>query len=326
MNRKAALVLVGCAVAGLSACGGGDDDGASDGPVALAGTADALRELTLAAGANGAVASLVDLPGPGGALAARSSMRAKATESGPCEDGGSFSETTGQGPHDFVLLGIPAVTVDFSRGSANNCKSVSAEGNHTTTYIENGSGESGESVAPVNGASLSYESSADGFSEIIEERENGTLLHREVQTRQGKVEFRSTGSSDETRVLGSFRYSESGSDTDSYKARIDVGDSTAHPLRVVVTDTSLVIDGSYAYHTTDCSGGKVTVSTPSEGGVALDGNRRPVGGQLQLNSGSNTVLFSFGEDGGATVRFNGGAPTSLTPTQVHTALDAEDIC
>lgn len=312
---KSRIVPAACgALVLLAACGGGTTDNDTGGSAPLETKADALRELSLSAGALlEFVDSKVDVGGAPSAAAKRledDGVGAKAARS--CSTGTS-TETEVARNH----LLFAAITSSGLRLTDNLCAQISV-GSRTTFA---GVTENGSSVQAGN---VRYAYLRDGVSGlsgtpyIVEYREpaEGTASFIEAEARAGDIEARGEDNvATELRALYFYSYENSQGDL----VRIALGDGVNSPLKIVIGDT-LTLTGSYGYRTQDCGGGTVAVSTPQ--GLTRNGAGDFNGGQLRLASGGRNVQFSFKNDGSATLTRN-GVDENVTRNEIDAAMDAD---
>lgn len=340
MTRTIGLVAASVSVLLLSACGGGGGAGESEGPsgaVVMDSKADALREFSLSGFTLAIIGGSIPDAGAGGGTApaaAKSLGRhgswgaalPQAPESvakfgggqGPCPEGGRSDFTdAGSAAHSFVFFGNRNETVDFAKGLDSQCIHAQQNGAMTTLQVYNGRHERGTSDIFNDGSELGYRREGVGserYTKQYEERQNGTPVYSVREDLRGETEMQwfANGAS-EVRTIYSYRFS----DSDDYTAQIDLG-SGSTPFKGFHGGSSVRLDGTYAYHTTECSGGRVVVSTLQP--VTLDGNGNPNGGQVRLVSGNSTATFSFNGDGSATLNLN-GATLGVTPGEVQDAVN-----
>ncbi len=319
----------------LSACGGGGGDGGSltpTTPVTLTSKADGLRELSLALGSSGVLADFVDLPSPGATIKGGRSVRAKAIEQGDCSNGGTYKEEDGTKDRDFKLLNPQTlgVEVEFEIETETNCKEAYGDANNSYTDIYHGTIEDGYGEHS-DGAAYEYEvAGVNGrpYSIKFEERSNGQLVSSGEDTYYGTIEKRYQSQRTETAISGEYTYYEK-EDSQTFDVALKLGDG-ATPLRVTVpaSNSWIAISGTYAYtsNIASCKGGKLKVTTTpaDEGGLDLaDGY--PDGGELKIETGSTTAIYTFADNGSANLVINGGTPIPLTAQEVRNAF-TNDAC
>ncbi len=302
----------------LSACGGGTTDNDTGGSAALETKADALRELSLSAGALlELVDGAVDVSGAPGAPARAVSKRladdgvaAKAARS--CSTGTSVEQEVTR--NHLLFAGI---TSSGLRLTDTNCVQTSVGSRQTSAGVT----ERGDSVTAGNVRYAYLRDGANGLSGtpyIVEYREpaEGTASFIEAEARAGDIEARGQDNvGTELRALYFYSYENSQGDL----VRIALGDGVNAPLKIVIGNT-LTLTGSYGYRTQDCSGGTVTVSTPQ--GLTRNGAGDFNGGQLRLASGGRNVQFSFKNDGSATLTRN-GVEENVTRNEISQAMNAD---
>ena len=311
----------------LAACNNGGGGGEAK-AVTLETQSDALRELGLSIGGNGALSQYINFPS-GAALRSKqlsgAPVAAKAVDPANCNTvKGTDSYQDGVKDRDFKLLSpaVAGVRVEFSGETKDKYQEqICSEDNSSVIFTqasgatENGSGETEAGLYTYFTAGSGDQAA---FS-LMEEYEEGELTRREFTEYLGTVEqFESEdGMSYGLNLrLKSEYFQQGGQDA---KVSIGMGDGKA-PLRAMVTSNSFTLEGSYSYSTnySACQGGTLQVSTPSEGGISVsEGNL--TGGELRLSSGGSTARFTFNSDGTATLVINGGTPTDLTAEEVRNA-------
>ena len=311
----------------LAACnnGGGGDSA----PVPLETKSDGLRELGTSIGGAGFLVEHLDFPSSSADRSAKAS-RANAKALPDCNTvTGSVTYSGGSKDRDFKLLEPAAsgVRVYFDGQVRANYEQHECfgedEGNsdyfRADGALEEGTGGSSDAV-------YYYYSAGSGDTpayDLNESRQDGQLYARQYLDYLGTIERFETP----TRIVQAFRLSQKREfferDERDTKLSFDLGDGNA-PLRLTTTSDSLSVEGSYRYSTgfSGCKGGKVEVSTPSQGGIAFT-DSRPSGGELRLRSGGSTASFTFNNDGGATLVINGAPGIVVTPEEVEAALVAE---
>jgi hypothetical protein len=318
----------------LAACDNGGGGGGS-GPVPLATKSDGLRELGLSIGRYGALSQYIDFPS-GSSARASSQQRpgqqlAKALEPADCGTiKGVASDEEGSRDRDFKLLSpaVSGVRVQFQRQNTDGYRQQDCYGEGdeiVELFRSEGAMEYGSSDELETGQ-YAYFSAGSGDKAAFtlnETYDEGQLGLRQLLEYLGTAESFESGEGTVYALrlrLKTERFQEGGID---YKASVGLGDREA-PLRATVTGDSFELDGSYSYSSNNvgCEGGKVRVSTPSAGGIAVS-DSRPVGGELRLQSGGSTASFSFNADGSATLVINGGTGISVTAEEVEDALSAE---
>ena len=329
MSNRAIKValLVGSSML-LAAC---DNNGGGDGsaPVPLQTKSDGLRELGVSIGGAGALVEYLDFPSSAVGKRAKP-LRAKAKALPDCNTvTGSVTYEGGSKDRDFKLLDPPVsgLRVDFDGQARVNYEQHDCygedEGNselfRADGALEEGTGGSSE-------AAYYYYSAGSGDTpayDLLESRQDGQLVSRQLLEYLGTVERFET----RTRIVQALRLDLKREffDLDERDTKLSFGLGEGNePLRLTTTSDSLSVEGSYRYSTgfSGCKGGKVEVSTPSQGGIAFT-DSRPSGGELRLRSGGSTASFTFNNDGGATLVINGAPGIVVTPEEVEAALVAE---
>ncbi len=304
----------------LSACGGGTTDNDTDGSAPLETKADALRELSLSAGALvELVDGAVDVSGAPG-MAPRIASKRLADESGgtakaerTCNPGSS-TETEVTRNH-LLFAGITSPGLRLTDA---NCVQISVGSRQAFAGVT----ERGNSVQAGNVRYAYLRDGANGLSgtpyiEEYRQPAEGTATFAEMEARAGDIEAR--GEDDvgtELRALYFYSYENTQGDL----VRIALGDGVNAPLKIVIGNTTLTLTGSYGYRTQDCSGGTVAVTTPQA--LTRNGAGDFNGGQLRLASGGRNVQFSFKNDGSATLTRN-GVDENVTKSEISAAMNAD---
>lgn len=327
--KKSAIkvVILASSTMVLAACNNGGGD--SDTVVKLETQSDSLRELGLSIGNGGLLSQFINFPA-GEATARSKQLGAKAVDPANCDTiKGTDSYQEGAKDRDFKLLNpaVSAVRVQFSGYTKDNYQEqdCSGEDNENITLLQaGGATENGYGESETGEYSYSTYGSGDKPSfQLMEDYEGGELINRQLMEYLGTFErLDSEEDSEATSTyamilrLKSEYFQQDGQDI---KVAFGMGDGN-EPLRAKVKSGSFQLDGSYHYSTnvSTCAGGKVQVSTPSEGGIKVSENRL-TGGELRLVSGGSTARFTFKEDGGATLVINGGTAIELTAQEVLTA-------
>lgn len=336
MKNRAIKVAILAGSAMLSAACNSNDGG--DEAVPLETKSDGLRELGLSIGRYGALAQYIDFPsgsaGVRGKQLPGQQLRAKAAQLADCETiKGGASDEEGSRDRDFRLLSPPAigVRVQFQRQITDGYQEQYCYGEDdgiVELFQSDGAMEEGSSQA-LDAGEYAYFTAGSGNRAAFtlnETYEDGQLAMRQ------RIEYLGTAESLETEGrtvhalhlrLKSERFQQ---DVIDAKVSVSLGDDDS-PLRATVIPDSFELDGHYRYTTNydNCGGGKVQVSTPSEGGITV-GDGRPNGGELRLRSGGSTASFTFNGDGGATLVIDGGAGIAVTPEEVSGALNGETGC
>lgn len=326
-NRAIKVAILAGSTILLAACDNGG--GGGDEPVPLETKSDALRELSVSIGGAGALVEYLDIPS--GAKAARvKAASAKAAGLPDCDtQTGSVTYDNGTKDRDFKLLDPPVsgLRVDFDAQVRDKYEQHDCYGeDQSSSELFRADGALEEGTAGTESASYYYYSAGSGDKpayDLSESRENGQLVFRQLLEYLGTVEKVETEDGIvqalSLRLKREFFELEERDTKQTYV----LGDCDK-PLRVTTTSGAILLDGSYSYSTnfSDCSGGQVQMSTPSEDGI-LFSDSRPSGGELLLRSGGSSARFTFNNDGGATLVINGGAGIDVTPAEVEAALVAE---
>lgn len=332
-NRTLKVAILAGSTMLLAACNNGGDGGAD--PVPLETKSDGLRELGLSIGSYGPLSFYINFPSAASARAsskrlAGPQLSAKALRPGDCDTiKGGASEEEGSKDRDFKLLNPPAsgVRVDFQRQNTDGYQEqyCYGEGQEIVELFQaDGITEYGSAETAAGQYDYFTAGSGDKAAFTLNETyDEGQLGIRQLIEYLGTVESLETedGIFYGLRLrLKTERFQQGGID---YKLSANLGDNDA-PLRAKVSGNAFELDGSYRYSSNNvgCEGGEVRVSTPSTGGITVNGTR-PDGGELQLQSGGSTARFTFNDDGSATLVINGGTGISLTAEEVADAMAGE---
>lgn len=297
--------------------------------------ADGLRELSLALGNSGFLASFVQLPSFGATLRSGKSAKAqaKAVEQRDCGLGGTYKEEDGVKDRDFKLLNPQTlgIEVEYKFRSDTDCKEFSITEDNSDLYVTtNGTSEYGYGEH-TDGSFYSYDVTGlngRAYSGKFEEMANGQLVSSGEFTNYGTIENRFPADRTETAISGEYTfYDKTGGQAVDFAFKL--GDGTT-PLSVVIPNSQswIAFSGTYAYtsNLSSCRGGKLKVTTTpaSEGGLDLaDGY--PDGGELKIETGNTTAIYTFADDGSASLVINGGTPIPLTTQEVRNAVN-NDLC
>lgn len=293
-------VVAGISLLALSACGGGGSGGgrspAPGGAAPLASKQDVLRELQLS------MFPLLELLDEGeldlGGAAARAARSGgnRPKDGTPCANGeGSYTYQENRALHrfDFFRQELPdEVPADFMRETFVVCLDA-FQGSRTIT--------DGVREAGNDGDQFSYfRAGANGrdFEERHEEREAGQLVFDSTLNLLGDRESQFGNAGLDQRAVYSYRYE----DSDGTEIAVDLGEP-GKPFRAVSGGFNLSLNGTYAYRTDRCDGGKVKVTTLEA--LTVDQLRHPSDGRIRFDSGSKTATLEFDENGGAQLNLNG---------------------
>jgi hypothetical protein len=350
MGKHLGLIAAGLAASLLAACDNHDDHDwgfepipPNWDPVSLVTLSDAERELAnisttidltdISGGApDGAVAG-VAAPralGPGHAAVrsfaapdpqARAAQVPHATDPN-CSAGGSDTVSTGSGSRTFSYFSNVTTNVDYRvdryAGCANTANGI------TTTLdgrLESGSGTA--SATPYQYVALGDFGANNTLTEYSDGDPSG--LHTQ-QDFFGLIE--ASGAASSTLDMRSNLYSTlfaSQPGQPDYDGSFQIGDDGG-VYEVIRSSTSLNVGGTYAYASTACLGGAVTVSTPAVLGLGTTsaGSGLPVSGTLTVESGRNSVSYTFNADGSATL--SGSVSGTLSASQVGQLLQNGTSC
>lgn len=324
----------------LAACGGGDHGDhfepipPSWEPVALATLSDAERELgnvsttltvtDLGTSTPQAVRSLGPGHAPSAAFAVPQAVRAapqpRATDAN-CTAGGNDALSSGSKSRSFSYFTVTA-TVNYTVDQFSNCAN-SSSGTTTTQDGRLESGATGDTSyqylvlgdLPAGNTLTVYTDGPDA---------NNVPLHTQ-QDYYGLIEAGSVSAGLDMRSnLFSTLFASQPSQPD-YDGSFQIGDNSG-VYEVIRGSTSLNVGGTYAYASTACFGGAVTVTTPVTLGLGTTsaGSGLPVSGTLGLASGRNAVSISFNSDGSATL--SGSISGTISAADVGRILQNGTIC
>lgn len=298
MNHRFSLVAAMSLLA-LGACGGGGSGGRSPAPggaAPLASKQDVLRELQLSMFPLVELLDTGELDLDGAAARAARAGESRPKDSMPCTNGeGSYTyqENTALHRFDFFRPELPdEVPVDFMRETFVVCLEA-LQGSRT---IIDGVREAGS-----DGDQFSYfRAGADGrdFEERHEEREAGQLVFHSTLNLLGNRESQFGNAGFDQRAVYSYRYE----DSEGTEIAVDLGEP-GQPFRAFSGGFNLSLDGTYAYRTDRCDGGKVKVTTLED--LTVDHLRHPSDGRIRFESGSKTATLEFNENGSAQLNLNG---------------------
>ncbi|WP_162932675.1 hypothetical protein [Solimonas sp. K1W22B-7] len=350
MTKHVSWALAGASLFALAACGGGGSDG--DGgreEFSLSSKSGALRELALAGLVLGEV--------PDAAPAAAAALAAKKVGGGSgwgkvplreapgnrpkvaCPVGGSYTVDSSTKNRSFPYFSVGSTAVSFEREVDSNCD-FEAEVPQGFTGLKrlNGIFEFGDTATLGDGSRIGYyidgnlnSNPREVFSErqVVRSINSNAIVFEEFRNRLGTVEQRETsGGAIDVRAVYGYSYDSrdsSGSRPVDYSSFVQLGNtSTNAPFRGLSDDEDLTLNGLYAYETSECKGGEVSVSTEDTLELQTVGDEQyPIGGRLRLASGDKFAVFTFNTDGGATLNLNGTTQT-LTPAEVRNAIDDPD--
>lgn len=310
-----ALLLAACGqsspVDGTPSPGGNGGAGQNIAPVARSAVAlgskdDALRQLR--------VSSLVASQVAGGNINLGGGQKRRQPLAWSFGHGERANGASTVGQHSFTLLqgaqpGVPRSQTTHAKAAS---KWTTADG-ATESLTLNGVTEHGSSADQ----SVSFERQGSDTADYSETRERrssgGALLASETLRLQGLSEVNwPTGGTLDARGLLKYRFSNS----DGHFFNADIGEAGA-PFSVQ-QNQALSYAGTYAYELPGQASGLATVSTLEP--IAFDSSGdHPASGVLSIVSGSNTAIFTFRPDGGATLRLN-DADQPVSAGEVRSAL------
>jgi hypothetical protein len=341
MNKQALCAVAAFAALALAACGDhhGNDDSfnpiaPSWEPVSLASLSDVERELgnvsttltvtDIGSGAPQSVQTLGPHHAPSAAFAsaqaARSVQQPRASDPN-CAAGGSDSVSSGSKSRAFSYFTVTA-TVNYTLDQYSGCANTSSG----TTTTQDGQLESGAN------ADSSYQYLALGnlpASDTITIYTDGVdasnvPLHTQ-QDYYGLIEANNgSGGLDMRSNVFSTLFASQPNQAD-YDGSFQIGDDSG-VYEVIRGGSSLNIGGTYAYASTACFGGAVTVTTPATLGLGATaaGSGLPVSGSLGLSSGRNAVTLTFNSDGSATL--SGSVSGTISAADVGRILQNGTAC
>lgn len=317
----------------LSACGGGSGgDGDSAEPFTLETKSGALRELSMAGSVLDGVPEVLDTAGATLAKS-RSGSWGKvpvrqfggARPKANCPLGGSRNEVSVES-RSFVYFNLQNAAVTATREDDDAClyAAPSNEIPPGTTGVDrfNGRFEEGE-TAVVEGSKYGYVIDGTSNAAYFVTRtvsQNNREVYIEVDGSRGTIEQREPqGGGRDLRAV--YRYSYNYDDSnESYFRLVELGQGTT-PFtgQADANGGDIRFSGTYEYETSECDGGRVVVST--EEPINLS-EGYPVDGRIRLtDSGGKFAVFTFSANGSATVSLNGGAPVSVSKTELENAID-----
>lgn len=308
----------------LTACGGGggddDDDGDKGFPAppasafALVSKADALREIGNFIAVHEAFFDDEAASKAGGAAAPKALQN--------CTPSGTIDVASGTRNRTFEFYPAAASAVSYSSEDHHDCREDDDDGSYNVSngYVESGL-TSIESV-PYYGY-LAYGRNGVPFS--VDERDTGApASHTDLVDFLGTLESQYTSTQIETSYRIRLRFREKDSEVDKVGTVIH-GDDDA-PMVWTATAAGQTLDGVYRYATTACPGGLGAVSTLEpitfSELITDDDTDYPVGGKLQIDSGSASAVVTFNSNGTATLSINGGADQPLTLEEIAAAREA----
>lgn len=348
MQTKPLLGAAACAALILSACDdhhydtGFDPIPPSWAPVALVTLSDAQRELanvstTLALTdiSTGTPAAAVAVQpsarafGPGHpgvrsflgpAQQARAEPSPHATDAN-CTAGGNDAVSSGSKQRAFNFFSFSG-TVAYTTDSYHGCANAS---NGTTTTLD-GFQENGATSDSAYQYSVLGDLNASNTITVYVDGPDAN--NRPLHTQQdflGLIEGNEVGAGLDMRSnLFSTLFASQPNQPD-YDGSFQIGDNRG-VYEVIRGSDSLNIGGTYAYASTACRGGAVTVTTPAVVGLGTTsaGGGLPVSGQLTLTSGQNAVTYSFNSDGSATL--TGSVSGTISAADVGSLLQNGTSC
>jgi hypothetical protein len=315
------------------------------GPVSLLSLSDAERELgniattmslvdissgtpgAFAAAATPAVRSL----GPShAAVRAFSGSQAKADASphaavSTCASGGSDQVSSGSKTRTFNFFNFSG-TVNYTIDNYNGCANTDSSGTKTTY---DGLLETGLDTSSVYSYAVLGQPSINNTVTIFTDGNdaNGTPLHTE-EDQLGTIEQQNSNSTLDNRSNLFDTLFASQPNQPDYDGSFQIGSNAngSGVYEVISSSSSLNVAGQYAYASTACYGGAVTVTTPTTLtlGTSSAGSGLPVGGALGISSGSNSVTYTFNSDGSATL--SGSVTGTISASQVQSILQSGTIC
>lgn len=344
MQRSRIIGTAAVAALFLAACG--HDNNNNDnccfspippnyGPVSLISQSDAEREL----GNIATTMSLVDISSgtpsgfsAGATPAARalgpahaavrtfggSQPRAAASPRAAVSTCASGSDQVNSGSKSRTFNYFPFTgTVDYTVDNYNGCANTDSSG---TTITYDGLLETGLDTSSVYSYAVLGQPSVNNTVTIFSDGKdaNGTPLHIEEDL-LGIIEQQNSNSILDNRSNLFATLFASQPNQPDYDGSFQIGNDNS-VYEVMIGSNSLNVAGQYAYASTACEGGLVTVTTPTTItlGTSSAGSGLPVGGTLAIGSGSNSESYTFNSDGSATL--SGSVSGTLSPSQVQSIL------
>lgn len=319
MRRSWVAAVAAC---GLGACGGGSG-GFSERPLPLSSKQDVVREL-------GNVSDFVGF-GDGDAKAARparagrvhwSHLRpgrnawAKATTTQACDGGGTVQTDDGRAGRAFELFPVTR-TVDFTRMRYRDCTESDSFGDRFTS---DGVYEFGLASSDDYGYSAAGRDGEPFKVRAVYAEANGGPLQTDSAF-VGLDEYRVSGDFVEDREIVRAEYT----DSEGYRAELELGDGTADPLVTTEGSGSFRIDGPYRYATSACDGGSVRLQTLAA--ITFNGSTGyPNGGRLRLLAGGAAATVTINLDGSATVELPTGGTAAIGAAEMRDLYDGGGDC
>jgi hypothetical protein len=350
MHRSRIASAAGLAALFLSACGHDHNWGNNDcclnpippnyGPVSLVSLSDAERELGNIAttmsltdissgtpeGFSSSSTAAVRSLGPGhaavrafeGGTSARLSPR---TAVSTCAAGGSDQVTTTTESRTFSYFNFTGTVTD----TVNNYNSCANTSDGTTTTYDGLLDTGIDSTSVYSYAVLGQPNISNTVTIYTDGADaNGVSLHTE-EDMLGLVEQQNSSSTLDNRSDLFDTLFASQPNQPDYDGSFQIGSSQG-VYEVISSSTSLSIAGQYAYASTACYGGAVTVTTPTTVtlGASTAGSGLPVGGALGISSGSNSVTYTFNADGSASL--SGSVTGTIGASEVQAILQSGTTC
>jgi hypothetical protein len=292
-------IAVPALLALLAGCGGGDLQGSGISSVALATSADALRELGNAANA----AKLVQTALPGACSSGSDTIGGPASKSRSFGYFTAFSGTVTYETHNYSACVDNGTTYDGlleSGATADGSYSYAVRGSPTAVLLTRSTSGSGVLLA-------------QSMVGTVETHVSGTQTERRagLDTSSSQTPAGASSPSDK----GSFFV---GVEGPTYDVLIDSAGNGGNG--------SETLAGGYNYNSSLCSGGAASVTTPSALLLQPSSDNSysyPTGGSLSISSGSSTVSYSFSA-AGATL--SGSVSGTLSAAQVQQAFSSGSGC
>lgn len=254
------------------------------------------------------------------ALAARTVQQPHASDPN-CAVGGSDTVSSGSKSRAFDFFTV-TTTVNYTLDQYSNC----ANSSNGTTTTEDGQLESGATAdssyqylvlgnLPANDTITVYTDGVDS---------NNVPLHTQ-QDYYGLVEGNAVDAGLDMRSNVFSTLFASQPNQPDYDGSFQIGDNSG-VYEVIRGSSTLNIGGTYAYASTACVGGAVTVTTPTTVGLGSTsaGSGLPVSGSLGLSSGHNAVTLTFNSDGSATL--SGSVSGTISAADVGRILQSGTSC
>ncbi|HSW12362.1 MAG TPA: hypothetical protein VLI06_05940 [Solimonas sp.] len=323
-----------CALFVLAACGGGGGGGGVEpntAPAPLTSKADALREFAVALNGSQLPSQFLQVLRPSSAAAAAAKsggwqvsrgwhgpvgapVMAKERSSGQCDGGGQYDFEDGVTTHVYRYFGSREASA-FRIGRPTRCSVPQDQfDDFSSFHVYDGRHEDGETGTLPDDSAFVYVRGGEAggyFSFSYQEHNNGKLSYASNNRYRGDVEVRSPPEGGfDIRSVMSYREDE----TDGYEAAVDLGEA-GRPLQILLGESGLVFNGTYAYRSEDCAGGRLTISTPEP--IVTNENGTATGGRIRLDSGGASASLLLKPDGSGTLQLPGGESLPVSGAELE---------